>query len=46
MRERGRTVGILAVDPSSPFTGGALDKGGAEVVGGVVIVRFGSYNFV
>lgn len=24
LRERGRTVGILAVDPSSPFTGGAL----------------------
>ncbi len=23
-RQRGRTVGILAVDPSSPFTGGAL----------------------
>lgn len=23
-RERGRTVGVLAVDPSSPFTGGAL----------------------
>jgi LAO/AO transport system kinase len=23
-RERGRTVGIVAVDPSSPFTGGAL----------------------
>jgi len=23
-RERGRTVGIIAVDPSSPFTGGAL----------------------
>jgi LAO/AO transport system kinase len=23
-REEGRTVGILAVDPSSPFTGGAL----------------------
>lgn len=24
LRERGRTVAILAVDPSSPFTGGAL----------------------
>jgi GTPase len=24
VREEGRTVGILAVDPSSPFTGGAL----------------------
>src|SRR5512134_614007 len=23
-RARGRTVGIIAVDPSSPFTGGAL----------------------
>lgn len=23
-RERGRTVGVLAVDPSSPFTGGAI----------------------
>ena len=24
LRERGRTVGVLAIDPSSPFTGGAL----------------------
>ena len=24
LRERGRTVGVLAVDPSSPFSGGAL----------------------
>jgi LAO/AO transport system kinase len=24
LRDRGRTVGILAIDPSSPFTGGAL----------------------
>lgn len=24
LRERGRSVGILAVDPSSPFTGGAI----------------------
>jgi LAO/AO transport system kinase len=24
LRERGETVGVLAVDPSSPFTGGAL----------------------
>ncbi|MDX1385480.1 MAG: methylmalonyl Co-A mutase-associated GTPase MeaB, partial [Thermoanaerobaculia bacterium] len=24
LRERGETVGILAVDPTSPFTGGAL----------------------
>jgi len=24
LRERGQTVGVLAVDPSSPFTGGAL----------------------
>lgn len=24
LRERGRTVGIVAVDPTSPFTGGAL----------------------
>lgn len=24
LRERGRTVGIVAIDPSSPFTGGAI----------------------
>lgn len=36
LRQRGRSVGILAVDPSSPFTGGALlgDRIRMQTLGG------------
>src|SRR2546426_7066518 len=27
IRDRGQTVGVIAVDPSSPFTGGAVPRG-------------------
>jgi LAO/AO transport system kinase len=32
-RERGRTVGVIAVDPSSPFTGGAILGDRVRMVG-------------